>query len=65
MGLKAILETLDEVPEALRAFYVERDGKFVLDADGVEDVTGLKSALEKERGDRAAAAWQMSSSRWV
>lgn len=49
--LKVVLATRAEVealPEAIRALYVEKDGKFVLDAD-IEDVGGLKSALEKER----------------
>jgi len=55
MGLKAFYATQDEVPEALREYYVEKDGKFMLDAEGVEDVTGLKTALGKERTDRRAA----------
>jgi hypothetical protein len=39
--------------EGLRDFYTEGDdGKYRLDAEGVEDVGGLKSALEKERRDR-------------
>mgnify|MGYP003669241736 CR=1 FL=1 len=53
MPLPAESETLDTVPEAARAFYVETgDGRFRLDAEGVEDVSGLKSALEKERAAR-------------
>lgn len=42
---------VDALPEALRGLYIEKDGKFVLDAD-VEDVGGLKSALGKERTSR-------------
>jgi hypothetical protein len=51
---KAQIET---VPEGQRAWYVEKDGKFHLDPAKVEieDVTGLKSALTKER-DAAAKA---------
>lgn len=49
MALKAFYATQDEIPEALREHYVERDGKYVLDAEGVEDTTGLKRALERER----------------
>lgn len=52
MALKLIVEKLDEVPEASRGLYVERDGKFHLDVDGLEDTSGLKSALEKERQAR-------------
>ncbi|WP_193173440.1 hypothetical protein [Nisaea nitritireducens] len=53
MPLPAETDSLDAVPEAARAFYVETDdGRYRLDADGVEDVSGLKSALEKERAAR-------------
>jgi hypothetical protein len=38
-----------KLPDAVKALYVERDGKFALDVEGVEDTAGLKSALEKER----------------
>lgn len=43
---------VDALPEALRGFYIEKNGMFVLDAD-FEDVGGLKSALEKERTNRS------------
>jgi ribosomal protein L12E/L44/L45/RPP1/RPP2 len=53
MTLKAKLDTLDGVDPVLAKEYkkVEHDGvtEFLLDAEGVEDVTGLKSALSKER----------------
>lgn len=63
MALKLIVDTLDDVPEALRGEYVEKDGKFHLGVDGLEDTGGLKTALQKERADRAAyekqvKAWQ-------
>lgn len=48
--LSAFVKSLDAVPENLRELYVEQeDGRFKLDADGVEDIGGLKSALQKER----------------
>ena len=50
--LQAVLESLDEVPEGFRELYVEADGKYRLDADGVDalvDTSGLKSALAAER----------------
>ena len=54
--LKAVLSTLDGLPDAQKELYEEGDdGKFHLSAEGVEDVGGLKSALEKERRDRKAA----------
>jgi hypothetical protein len=57
MGLKAVLASKGEVEalaEPLRTLYVERDGKFVLDADVEEHpaVGGLRSALAKEREGR-------------
>jgi hypothetical protein len=63
MALALSVDKLDSVPEALRALYTEKDGKFRLDVEGIEDTTGLKSALDKERKDRSAfekqvKAWQ-------
>ncbi|WP_029458240.1 hypothetical protein [Solidesulfovibrio alcoholivorans] len=52
MALKLVLDTLDGLEEGQKALYVEKDGKFHLDVDGLEDTSGLKSALQKER-DRA------------
>lgn len=51
--LKAVVEAIDAVPEAVRGFYKEADGKFILDVEPVdgyalEDVAGLKSTLGKE-----------------
>lgn len=58
--LKAIIDSLDSIPEALRAEYkagtaeAGTEGKFVLDVEGVggfqlENVDGLKTALSSER----------------
>lgn len=49
MALKLILDTLDGLDDGQKALYVEKDGKFHLDVDGLEDTSGLKSALQKER----------------
>src|SRR3546814_5040853 len=55
MTLPAIADRLEDLPEAVRPHYVATaDGRWRLDAEGVEDVTGLKSALEKERAARKA-----------
>lgn len=64
MALKAIIDTIDAAPEALREHYTEKDGKFVLAVDPVggfalEDVTGLKSALGAERTSREALERQV------
>lgn len=56
MGLKAILDSLDNVPAELHAFYGESDGKFVLDLD--EDVknhpriSALSNAYKQEQTRR-------------
>ncbi|WP_029581949.1 hypothetical protein [Bradyrhizobium sp. URHD0069] len=53
MALKAIVETIESVPEAARGFYKENEGKFILEVEpvdgfGLEDVSGLKNTLGKE-----------------
>lgn len=50
MTLKNKVKSIEEVDEKYRDLYKkESDGSFVLDVDGVEDVTGLKNALSSER----------------
>lgn len=44
--------TREEIPESVRDGYVEKDGKWVPD---VEDVTGLKSALERQKEEARQA----------
>lgn len=53
--LPVSVETLEEIPETVRPFYKEHEGKFLLKADGVEDVSGLKNAL-KRQSEAAKAA---------
>src|SRR5574340_458446 len=58
---KAVLssqEELSQIPETYRDLYIEKDGKFYLDVENIDDmpqVGGLKSALQKERDNRATA----------
>lgn len=47
-ALPLVVDKLDTVPEAARGAYIEKDGKFHLDAD-VDDRAELKTALQKER----------------
>lgn len=56
MALALSVDSLDGLPDAIHSLYVEQDGKFVLDVDGIPDVTGLKSALESERAIAKAEA---------
>lgn len=49
MAIQMFVDTLDDVPEPLRDLYTEKDGKFALSVEGVEDAGGLKTALAAER----------------
>lgn len=53
--LKMVLDNLDGVDESLHAFYEERDGKFHLGVDGVEDPAALKRAKDHEKRLRQEA----------
>jgi len=58
MALKSVLESLDGVDDAVKPFYAETDGKFILQVDGVDnhpDVANLKSAYERTKADRDTA----------
>jgi hypothetical protein len=58
MALKAIIESVEGLPEGVKEHYTAReDGKFALTVDPVdgfalEDISGLKTALGKERTTR-------------
>jgi len=60
MKLKGFAASLDDVDEAYRDLYVKDGDRYRLDADGVEDVSGLKSALEKEKDERRKAKAQLA-----
>lgn len=47
--LKFKVENLDGVDASLHGFYDKTDSGYQLKVDGVEDVTGLKNALQAER----------------
>jgi hypothetical protein len=49
LKLKVSTDEYKGLPEGIRGFYEEKDGSYVLGVEGVEDTSGLKSALEKER----------------
>lgn len=55
MAILEIIENLDSVPEAEKANWTEVDGKFQRDVE-MPDVSGLKSALQKEREAKEQAA---------
>lgn len=63
MALQLIVDTLDNIPEALHGEYAEKDGKFHLNVEGLEDTGGLKTALNSERQlrakhEKAVKAWE-------
>lgn len=58
--LKYQIENLDGVEESLHSFYEQTDSGYRLKVDGVEDVSGLKSALEKERNGNKDAKARLS-----
>lgn len=50
MGLKATLDTIDDLDDGIKGLYTKtEDGKFRLDVEGFDDGSKLKSALDKER----------------
>lgn len=53
--LKFEIESLEEVDEQFHDMYQEKDGKFRLKVDGLDDNGALKEALRKEREERAEA----------
>lgn len=62
MPLRAVVDTLDDVPESLREHYTEQqDGTYLLSVDGgnsnyrLEDVKSLQKTLQTERNGRKEA----------
>ncbi|QKV17847.1 hypothetical protein [Oricola thermophila] len=56
--LKTVLETLDGVDDAIKPFYAEKDGKFFLQVEGINehpDVVNLKNAYERVKADKTKA----------
>lgn len=58
MALKAVLQSLDGVPDSLRGEYKEQEGKFYLDIEGVDDhhsVGALRRAKDYEKEEARKA----------
>src|SRR5258708_9779182 len=51
MALELEIDKLETAPEALRQYYKPHNGKLRLDVSGVEDVSGLKSALARNKAE--------------
>lgn len=65
MGLKITVDKIEDVAEPHRSLYVERDGKFALDVEGLEDTSGLKSAFEKEKERRKELSAKLEALRGI
>ncbi len=52
MALKLTVDKLEDVAESIRPLYAEKDGKFFLDVDGIEDTGPLKKSIAEERKAR-------------
>ena len=58
MKLKAIYDKKEDIPEGFESAYVERNGKFELQVEGMKtsaDVERIQTALDKERDDHKTA----------
>jgi hypothetical protein len=58
MALKAVLESLEGVDDAIKPFYTEAEGKFTLAVEGVDDhpeVANLRNAYTRTKEDREKA----------
>lgn len=58
MALKALLDSLDGVDDAIKPFYAEREGKYVLSVEGVDDhpdVANLRNAYARTKEDKEKA----------
>lgn len=63
MALKAVLDSLDSVDAALHDFYAEKDGKFILQVEGIREhpeTTALSNALTRVRAEKGQLAARMS-----
>ncbi len=62
MALKLVVDTLDGLAPEISALYSKNaDGKFALGVDGIEDTSGLKTALKKEREAKEEAIKAMKA----
>ena len=61
-ALKLSVDSLDGLDDTVKPLYQQKDGKFVLDVEGIEDTSALKGALQKER--KAAETASKMVKRW-
>lgn len=49
MGLKALVDSLDDVQDTFKEFYKEEGGKFVLDIEGIDDHPKVRGVITANR----------------
>lgn len=65
MALKLIVKTIEEVDEAMRPLYVERDGAWHLDAEGFDEHPSVaKYKQQQEAARRAERAMKTQVEKW-
>lgn len=79
MALKAVIDSLDTVDEGAKPFYVQKEGKFVLDVEPTEgfelaNISTLQSVISNERSIRGSmekeltkfgSKWDEKEKKWV
>ena len=68
MALKAILDSIDDLPDPLKSEYVEKNGKYELQVEGMKteaDLARVQTALTKERADHKVVREQLTSFKTV
>ena len=66
MALKTVLQSLDGVDDAVQSLYVEADGAFVLDLEGIDqhpEVVNLRTAHERQKADNSTLRQERDAAR--
>jgi len=53
MGIKATFAAADDIPADVKALYVEQDGKFVLDLEGIDDHPKVRGVITANNTNKA------------
>lgn len=53
MGIKAVFAAADEIPAAMKDLYIEQDGKFVLDVEGIDDHPKVRGVITANNANKA------------
>lgn len=66
MALAATLQSLEGVDDAVQSLYIEKDGVFVLDVEGLDthpELAPLKNAYERQKADNATLRQERDQAR--